>query len=130
MTGNYYAHPIKKLREEIKSKRRGIVSSDVSLLDDNASSHKCNIPTTAVQKSGFQVVMHPLYSPDLAPTDYHLFARLKKQLRGVIFHSDEELINAVQHYFDAQPPSFFEAGMSQLEIHWLKVISMKGLYIE
>jgi hypothetical protein len=32
---------------------------------------------------GFQCLDHPPYSPDLAPSDYHLFPGLKrKQLRG------------------------------------------------
>jgi hypothetical protein len=31
---------------------------------------------------GFQCLDHPPYSPDLAPSDYHLFPGLKKQLKG------------------------------------------------
>jgi histone-lysine N-methyltransferase SETMAR len=31
---------------------------------------------------GFQYLYHPPYSPDLAPSDYHLFPGLKKQLEG------------------------------------------------
>jgi histone-lysine N-methyltransferase SETMAR len=31
---------------------------------------------------GFHYFDHPPYSPDLAPSDYHLFPGLKKQLKG------------------------------------------------
>jgi hypothetical protein len=31
---------------------------------------------------GFQCLDHPTYSPDLAPSDYHLFPGLQKQLKG------------------------------------------------
>jgi histone-lysine N-methyltransferase SETMAR len=31
---------------------------------------------------GFQCLDHPPYSPDLAPSDYHLFPGLEKQLKG------------------------------------------------
>jgi histone-lysine N-methyltransferase SETMAR len=31
---------------------------------------------------GFQCSDNPPYSPDLAPSDYHLFPGLKKQLKG------------------------------------------------
>jgi histone-lysine N-methyltransferase SETMAR len=31
---------------------------------------------------GFQYLGHPPYSPDLAPSDYHLFPGLKTQLKG------------------------------------------------
>jgi histone-lysine N-methyltransferase SETMAR len=30
----------------------------------------------------FQCLDHPSYSPDLAPSDYHLFPGLKKQMKG------------------------------------------------
>ncbi|GBM14766.1 hypothetical protein AVEN_250857-1, partial [Araneus ventricosus] len=37
---------------------------------------------------------HPPYRPDLAPSDFHLFIKLKEFLRGKRFRSDEELENA------------------------------------
>ncbi|GBM18427.1 hypothetical protein AVEN_72760-1 [Araneus ventricosus] len=38
---------------------------------------------------------HPPYSPDLAPSDFHLFLKLKEFLGGKPFGSDEELENEV-----------------------------------
>ncbi|KAI6656241.1 Mariner transposase [Oopsacas minuta] len=38
---------------------------------------------------------HPPYSPDLAPCDFWLFPKLKDQLRGRRFFSNEELIGAL-----------------------------------
>jgi hypothetical protein len=42
--------------------------------------------TLATQKKlaylGFQCLDHPTYSLELAPSDYHLFPGLKKQLKG------------------------------------------------
>ena len=43
---------------------------------------------------GFQCLGHPPCSPDLAPSDYHLFLGLKKQLKGRHFSSDAEVISA------------------------------------
>ncbi|EFN74878.1 Histone-lysine N-methyltransferase SETMAR, partial [Camponotus floridanus] len=40
----------------------------------------------------FQLVTHPSYSPDLAPSDYHLFLNMKKWLVGRRFYSNEEMI--------------------------------------
>jgi len=31
-----------------------------------------------VEQLGFEVLPHPPYSPDLAPSDYHLFGLMKK----------------------------------------------------
>jgi len=41
---------------------------------------------------GFQCLDHPPSSPDLAPSVYHLFLGLKKQLKGRHFSSDADLV--------------------------------------
>jgi len=50
-------------------------------LHDNAPAHQ----TLATQKKlaymGFQCLYHPAYSPDLAPSVYHLFPGLKKTIK-------------------------------------------------
>ena len=40
----------------------------------------------------FELLLHPPYSPDLAPSNYWLFADLKKILQGKRFGSNEEVI--------------------------------------
>jgi histone-lysine N-methyltransferase SETMAR len=44
----------------------------------------------------FQFLDHPPYSPDLAPSDYHLFPGLKKQLKVRHFSFDVEVIAAAE----------------------------------
>jgi hypothetical protein len=39
---------------------------------------------------------HPRYSPNLAPYDFFLFGRLKHQLEGIEFPSEEALLAAIQ----------------------------------
>ena len=56
---------------------------------------------------GFQCLDHPPYSPDLAPSDYHLFHGLKKQLKGPHFSPDAEVIAAAETWLDGQPSDFF-----------------------
>jgi hypothetical protein len=34
---------------------------------------------------------HPAHTPDLAPSDFHLFLHLKKHLAGQKFHEDEKV---------------------------------------
>ena len=45
---------------------------------DNAPAHKSVVAMAVVHDYGFEVVDHPLYSPDLAPSDYFLFPNMKK----------------------------------------------------
>lgn len=42
----------------------------------------------------------PPYSPDLAPSDFQLFPKVKLFLAGRKVKTDEEVIVEVQHYFD------------------------------
>jgi hypothetical protein len=45
-----------------------------------------------IQKLKWNVLPHPAYSPDLAPSDYHLFGPLKENLGGNRFYNNEEVI--------------------------------------
>jgi len=80
----YYSSLLLQVREILKEKRRGKVAKGVMFLHDNA--------TLVTQKKlaylYFQCLDHPLYSPDLAPSDYHLFPGLRKQLKDHHFSSD------------------------------------------
>ena len=74
----YYASLLYQLRSSIQKKLRG----GVLLLRDNAPVYKSNITQTANQYTGFIELNHRVYSPDLAPSDYHLFSNLKNFLHG------------------------------------------------
>ena len=63
---------------------------------------------------GFQCLDHPPYSPDLVPSDYHLFPGLKKQLLGRNFSSDAEVIAAAKTWLDGQPSAFFYEWLTKV----------------
>ena len=77
VTGTYYSSMLPKLRQNIKDKRRGMLRAGVILHHDNAAVHTCKLTTAEIRQCGFETLPHPPYSPDLAPTDFHLFPRLK-----------------------------------------------------
>ena len=59
----------------------------------------------AVRDSGFELVDHPSYSPDLTPSDYFLFPHMKKHLAGKQYRTHDEVISAVGDFFEAQDKS-------------------------
>ena len=71
---------LQKFQRSIQNKRRGMLSAGVVLLHDNARSHKARRSTHLLLEFSWEVCNHPPYSPDLAPSDFHLFLRLKKFL--------------------------------------------------
>jgi len=57
---------------------------------------------------GYELIPHPLYSPDLAPCDFFLFPNLKTWLGGKKFLSNEEVIVAVNEYFADFETAYFK----------------------
>jgi histone-lysine N-methyltransferase SETMAR len=86
------------------------LSAGVLLLHDNAPMHMSAKSQAATQQCGFQQLNHPLYSPDLVPSDYFLFRVMKKFLRGKRFSSDEEVQEPVTTRFEEQSKDFFFQG--------------------
>lgn len=78
----------------------------------------------------FEMLPHPPYSPDLAPSDYHLFPNLKKHLGGQRFHRNDEVIEAVNSYFEELDESYYSNGIKKLEHRYDKCITLLGDYVE
>ena len=66
----------------------------------------------------YRLVRHPLYSPDLSPSDYYLFPNLKKWLGGKRFTSNSEVMEAVSGYFEDFDKSYF----SEIIKNWKYVL--------
>ncbi|UYV79005.1 hypothetical protein LAZ67_17000627 [Cordylochernes scorpioides] len=98
ITGNYYAHLVKKIREAIREKIKGKLSRNIVYYQDNVPSHRSLQVMAAIYDSGFEILPHAPYSPDLAPSDFHLFPHLKKLLSDIHFSSDEKVIDAVTSF--------------------------------
>jgi len=75
-------------------------------LRDNTKPHTIAATSAAIESIEFQVVPHPLYSPDMAPSDFWLFAVLKKHLKGIYFIFDEEVQAATGECLGEQPEEF------------------------
>ena len=67
ITGAFYASLLRKLREAIKIKWRGKLSKGILLLHDDAPLHNSRVTRSEAQACGYELLPHPLYSPDLAP---------------------------------------------------------------
>jgi histone-lysine N-methyltransferase SETMAR len=76
-----------------------------------------------IQELDCEIFPHPPYSPDLAPSDYHLFRSLSNNLRGVSFNNDAELQNLLDEFFTAKPADFFKRGKESLPERWQAVVN-------
>ncbi|KAJ4438847.1 hypothetical protein ANN_14800 [Periplaneta americana] len=75
-----YCETLRKLRRAIQNKRRGMLTAGVVLLHDNARPHMARLTAAVLTEFGWELFHPPPYSPDLAPSDFHVFLHLKKFL--------------------------------------------------
>jgi len=115
INAKYYSSLLVQLKDILKEKRRGKVTKGVLFLHDNAPAHRALASQKKQAYQGFQFLDHPPYSPDLTPSDYHLFPGLKKKLKGRHFSSDAEVIAAAKTWLDGQTSKFFLSGLQKLE---------------
>jgi hypothetical protein len=62
---------------------------------DNARAHIAQKCRTFCKENGLLFAPHPLYLPDLAPSDFFLFGYVKERVTGMMFPSYEELLDAI-----------------------------------
>jgi len=58
-----------------------------------------------VAECGYELLLHPPYSPDLAPSDFFLFQLLNEYLSGTHFSSDNGVIASVEVFLQGQDES-------------------------
>ena len=73
---------------------------------------------------------HPSHTPDLAPSDYHLFLHLKKFLGDKRFDDVDDLKDAVKKLLTSQPAAFYEEGIQKLLPLYDKCLNNCDEYVE
>jgi hypothetical protein len=71
----------------------------------------------------YELLEHPLYSPDLAPFDFSVFQKLKLFLAGQHFSLNQEAIAAVEGYFADLMKNHYRNGTMVLGHCWNKCMS-------
>ncbi len=134
-----YVEVLTRLREAIRRKRPHLWMKDPDSSDtqqrrfvihhDNASSH-----TSCITLAFFQhipLLAHPPYSPDLAPSDFFLFPRLKTRLATNNIRTLDELRASVVKELKAIPKEDYRAALQQqLPLRWMKCLAANGSYFE
>jgi histone-lysine N-methyltransferase SETMAR len=92
-------------------------NNGVFFLHDNAPAQHAVATLKKLACLVFQCLNHPPYSPDLAPSDYHLFPGPKEQLKGRHFSSGTDVIPAAETWYDGQNSELFD---------WLAKVRVTG----
>ena len=63
---------------------------------------------------GWEVMLHPPYSLDLAPSDYYLFRSLQNSLNGKTCNDDKAVKSHLVQFFADKDQKFYERGIIKL----------------
>ena len=117
--------------EKLKARLRRVRSEKVSIIHHhNARPHTSLETRTALDRLGLRILPHPPYSPDLAPSDFFLFPKLKDYLKGNRYETDEDVKNAVLSWCRDKTADFFADGIQQVVRRWRLCIERDGDYVE
>jgi histone-lysine N-methyltransferase SETMAR len=93
-----YINTLNKLKKRFQRVRPSKDAAEMLLQHDNSRPHTSLRTWEHITKMGWTVLPHLPYSPDLAPSDFHLFGSLKDALRGTHFEDDNSVIEAVRKW--------------------------------
>ena len=99
----FYLEVLRRLRENVRRKRpESWRSGDWFLHHDKAQAHSALSVTRYLASLGWTIIPHPPYSPDLAPCDFFLFPKMKKNIeRKEICHcggGENSFAGGIQQY--------------------------------
>ncbi|KAG5315348.1 MOS1T transposase, partial [Pseudoatta argentina] len=130
--GDRYRLQLMRLSRALKEKRplyaqrhdKGI------LLHDNARPHVAKPVKTYLETLKWEVLPHPPYSPDIAPSNFHLFRSMAHGLADRRFHSYEEAQKWIDSWIASKDMSLFRRGIHVLPERWEKGVSSDGQYFK
>ena len=92
VNGKFYCKVLRRLRENVGHQWPEMwKNGDWLLHRDNVPAHASLIVREFLTKNNMTTVLHPAYSPDLAPCDFYMFPKMKLRLKGRCFVSTEEI---------------------------------------
>ena len=77
-----------------------------------------------------ELLSHLPYSPDLAPSDFFLFPKLKGHLKGVYFNDTNEAKQAAKIWLTKWSADYLKNGIKGWKHRLEKCINLDGDYVE
>ena len=132
ITGDRYRLQLMRLSRALKDKRPQYTErhEKVILQHDNARPHVAKVVKTYLETLRWDVLPHPPYSPDIAPSDYHLFRSMTHGLAEQHFRSYEDTKKWVDSWIASKDEQFFRDGIRKLPERWEKVVANDGQYFQ
>ncbi|VDP03415.1 unnamed protein product [Heligmosomoides polygyrus] len=99
------------------------------LLFDNAAPHREQVTMDKLAQLGYAHMLHPPYSPDISPCDYHHFLGRRDFLVGRDTRTQAVLDNHIEQLINTRPKQFWKDGIRMLAERWQQAIDLNGIHI-
>ena len=98
-----------------------VIPKGVIFYYENVTPHASLATRKKLLRLGWEMMLYPPYSPNIAPSEYYLFPSLQNSLDGETFN-DEVVKSLLVQFFADKDQKFFERGIMKLLERWQKVI--------
>ena len=132
ITGGWYRTQLMRLSRALREKRPQYEQrhEKVILQHDNVRPHVAKPVKTYLETIKWEVLPHPPYSPDIAPSDYYLFRSMAHGLADQQFRSYEDIEKWLDSWIASKDEHFYRNGIRALPERWAKVVANDGQYFE
>lgn len=130
INSNKYCVQLDLLKAAIKEKRPELHKKGIIFHQDNNRPHISLATRQKLLELDWEVLTHPPYSPDIAPSHYHLFHSLQNSLNQKTFNSLEECEKHLEQFFAEKDEKFWEDGIMKLPERWQKIVEQNGKYVQ
>ena len=122
-----YCSQFSQLNAALHEKHLELVNRKCVIFHQNNARPQASLMTRQkLLQLGWEVLIPPPYSPDIAPSDYHLFRSLQNSLNGKNFSSLEDCKRHLEQFFAQKDKKFWEGGSMKLPEQWQDVMEQNS----
>ena len=100
INANKYCEKLVRVQENLLKKQPALANrKQVLFLQDNARPHVAKMTLAKIAELNWEIMLHPPYSPDHSPTDFHLFLSLDNHMKNMTFNIEDDLKTEVHNFF-------------------------------
>ena len=130
INSNKYCSQLDQLKAALDEKHPELVNRKHKIFHHDYTRPQVSLMTRQkLLQLGWEVLIYPPYSPDIAPSDFHLFRSLQNSLNGKKFNPLEDCERHLEQFFAQKDKKFWEDGIMKLTEKWQKVVEQKGEYV-
>jgi [histone H3]-lysine36 N-dimethyltransferase SETMAR len=132
INSDVYCTQLRRVYDILKERYSAVVNRGKGLLlQDNAKPHTWKKTTETLESlEGVELLPHPPYSPDLSPSDYHLFRSMSHYLGRKHLDNLDHVKSEIESFFASKSKEWYKKGIMDLARRWVEVIDNDGLYFQ